>query len=590
MHSDKEIHLQGFPICPGIAIGRPFFFSILDDSVPEFSVPDHEIEKEVARYYRALKHSQQDVFTLQQQLKFEGVFEGAAILSSHLEMMQDPLMNERVEEEIRSKGKNTEYVFHSVIGEYEKKFNNKINDRFFRERLKDIHDISRRVIGHLRKNERLSLANIPTRSIVFANELTPSDTAEANTASIEAFVTRTGSETSHVAIMARAKGIPFVASVNFPDFLSASVAIVIVDGRTGDVIINPTKETLEKYRKEKRKIKNYVNKLNQSGVLSAETLDGARIKVSANIELFNEIDTLQNYFSDGIGLFRSEYIFISRDAFPSEEEQLVVYRSIAERMVNLPIVIRTFDIGGDKFGNFHHNRFEMNPYLGCRAVRYMLREKSAFKAQIRAILRASLHGNVSILLPLISGITELRQVKVLIEEAKKELEERGIILPKHVPVGCMIEVPSAAITCDIIAKECDFLSIGTNDLVQYSLAVDRGNPSMSYLYNPHHPSIIRLIKMVALEGNRLNKPVSICGEIAADPLFTPLLLGLGVNELSVSARQLPSIKNTIRNLKLTQAVELANQILSLETEDEIKEALYDYHIKKLKNQSSSLGS
>lgn len=577
MHNDQEIHLQGFPICPGIAIGKPFFFSLLDEKIPEFSVPDHEIDKEIARYQRALKSSRQDVLTLQEQLQVEGVTEGAAILDSHLEMMKDPLMTVRIEEEIRATRKNTEFIFYSVIGEYEEKFN-KINDRFFRERLKDIHDISRRIIGYLRHNERLSLVNIPTQSIIFAHELTPSDTAEANTECIEAFVTRTGSETSHVAIMARAKGIPFVTSVDFPDFFPMSAKQVIVDGRTGLVIINPTKKTLEVYRKDKKKLSIQLKGLNKTKNLEAETLDGLKVKISANIELFNELDTLPEYGSDGVGLFRSEYIFLSKDAFPSEEEQFIVYRNIVERMNGLPIVIRTFDIGGDKFGNFHPNRFEVNPYLGCRAIRFMLKERSAFKTQICAILRASQYGNISILFPLITSVSELRQIKILIQEVLEELRSRGIEITKKVPLGCMIEVPSAALTCDLIAQEgCDFFSIGTNDLVQYTLAVDRGNPSMSYLYNPHHPSILRLIRMIVVEGERLNIPISICGEIAANPSFTALLIGLGVKELSVVPSQLLVIKDMIRQISLEKAKELSQFALTLKTEEEIEACLQDFY-------------
>lgn len=568
----EELCLKGYPICPGIAIGPPFFFTVAEENIPEFSVPHDLIDHEVDRYYIALKNSRKDLLSLQKRLQKEGGNEAAAILGSHLEIMRDPMMTVEMEEAIRVRCKNTEYVFKTVLGEYEKKFN-KIPDEFFRERLKDFQDISRRIIGHLRKHERCTLAQLNLKSIVFAHELSPSDTAEANTEVIEAFVTRSGAETSHVAIMARAKGIPFVSNVEFPDLTISVPPKVIVDGCAGQVIFNPTKETIKYFKDEQKKLKIRAKGLQKKGILEAETIDGYKTSLSANIEMFSELDTLHHFGGEGVGLFRSEYLFLARDAFPSEEEQFLVYRSLVEKVEGHPSVIRTFDIGGDKLGNFHLSRYEKNPYLGCRAIRLMLKEKAVFKTQIRAILRASAFGEVSILFPMISGVLELREAKEVVEEAKTELLKTGIPFARNIPIGCMIEVPSAAITADILAKECDFLSIGTNDLVQYSLAVDRGNPSMSYLYTPAHPSIIRMIKMVVDEGIKAGKTVSVCGEIAADPRFTPLLLGLGVHELSVSSPSLPIIKNVIRHLSIIEAEELVHEVLRCVTPVEVESVL-----------------
>ena len=576
----RESCLKGYPICPGIAIGRPFFFTVAEENIPEFSVPHDQIENEVDRYFIALNNSQNDLLSLQKRLEKEGGNEAAAILGSHLEIMRDPLMTVEMEEAIRVRGKNTEYVFKTVLGEYEKKFN-KIPDEFFRERLKDFQDISRRIIGHLRKHERCTLSQLNLRSIVFAHELSTSDTAEANTEVIEAFVTRSGAETSHVAIMARAKGIPFVSNVDFPDLTISVPSKVIVDGCSGQVFINPGKETLRYFKEEQKKLKIRAKGLQKTGVLDAETIDGYKTRLSANIEMFNELDTLHHYGGEGVGLFRSEYLFLARDSFPSEEEQFLVYRSLVEKVEGHPSVIRTFDIGGDKLGNFHMSRYEKNPYLGCRAIRLMLKERPVFKTQIRAILRASAFGEASILFPMISDVLELRQAKEVVEEAKAELLKLGIPFARNIPIGCMIEVPSAAITVDILAQESDFLSIGTNDLVQYALAVDRDNPSMSYLYTPAHPSIIRMIKMVIDEGIKAGKAVSICGEIAADPRFPPLLLGLGVHELSVSAPALPRVKNVIRHLSIIEAQELAEVVLAcitpLEVEDVLEQAYQKIH-------------
>lgn len=575
----QELHFQGFPICPGIAIARPFFFATAEDKVPEFDVPEAEIEGEIDRYYKALKHSRNDLISLQERMRTEGGNEAVAILSSHLEMMHDPIMTEKVAEKIRTQGKNTEFAFKIVIGEYEKKFN-KITDQFFQDRVKDFQDISRRVIGHLRKNEKRSLGMIDAKVIVFAHELMPSDTAEAKTESIDAFVTRSGALTSHVAIMARARGIPFVSNVDFPDFSVSLPPIVIVDGGRGNVVINPSKATLQHYKQERKKLKIFVKGLQEeSNVLEAVTIDGHGVRLSANIEMFNELDTLSQYGGEGVGLFRTEYLFLAGEAFPAEEEQFIVYKSIVEKLSGQPAVIRTFDIGGDKFGDFHPSRYEKNPYLGCRAIRLMLKEKTAFKTQIRAILRASAFGDVKLLFPMISGLSELREAKSLVQEAKKELLAKKIPFDRALQIGCMIEVPSAAVTCDILARECDFLSIGTNDLVQYALAVDRGNPAMSYLYRPAHPSILRLVKMVTAEGKRSGKSVSVCGEIAADPKFTQLLLGLGVNELSLSSPSLPVIKNMIRKSKMEDAIVFANHILTLATVEEIESVLEENYEK-----------
>ncbi len=570
----QELRLQGFPICPGVAIGRSFYFAVVEEKIPEFSVPHHEIDKEVDRYYRALHNSQTDLISLKKRLQNEGGREAVEILSSHLEIIHDPLMTEKVEEAIRAKGKNTEYVFKTVIGEYEQKFS-KITDKFFRERLKDFQDISRRIISHLRKHEKNSLGSISSRAIIFAHELSPSDTAEANAEFIEAFVTRSGAETSHVAIMARAKGIPFVSSVDFPDLSISAPAQVVVDGRSGIVIINPSAETIDHYREKQNKIHIHATGLRKTTSLEAETYDGHLVRLSANVEMFNELETMQQYGGEGIGLFRSEYLFLARGDFPSEEEQFLIYRSIVEKIDGHPSVIRTFDIGGDKFGNFHPTSYERNPFLGCRGIRLMLKEPSIFKTQIRAILRASAFGDVSILFPMISGIAELRQAKAFVEELKGELFEKGIPFARNIPIGCMIEVPSAAITCDLLAKECDFLSLGTNDLVQYALAVDRGNVAMNYLYTPTHPSILRLIKMVVLEGARANIAVSVCGEIAADRRFTAVLLGLGVNELSVASPFLPVIKNVIRHLSIVEATQMADDLLTLSTAEEVSARMND---------------
>lgn len=574
----EEIRLQGAAICAGIAIGKPFFFTFIDDVVPNFSIAEREIDEEIARFRRSLRRSKNDVLRLQKQLEIEGALEGAAILDTHLQMMQDPALTSEIEEKIRSTRKNTEFIFQGVINSYEEKFN-KISDKFFRERFKDIQDIYRRVMGHLKESVRVSLAEIPPNSIVFAYELAPSDTAEAKRQCVSAFVTELGGETSHAAIMAKAKGIPYVANVDFEVLESAKNATVIVDGRTGDIIINPEKETLDFYKQLQKRLSTHYKGLEEQGNLQAETIDGYLVSLSANVEMLHDLELLHAYGSSGVGLFRSEYLLLNEEtdafeaSFPSEESQYQAYAHIVKSMKGLPVVIRTFDIGGDKMREFQNLRNETNPFLGKRAIRFLLGEPQIFRSQIRAIIRASIFGHVKILFPMISGLPELREAKEFVLEVQKDLRREGYEIPPSVELGCMIEVPSAAITCDLLAKECDFLSIGTNDLVQYSLAVDRGNEQMSYLYTPTHPSVIRLIKMVVHEANRNGIKVSVCGEIAANPSFTALLLGLGVRDLSVAPRYIPLVKNAIRNTSIVEASSLVEKVLSLPTASEIEELL-----------------
>lgn len=568
----KEIHLQGAPICPGIAIGKPFFFAFVDDIVPEFAISPDDLEKEILRYRQAIERGREDVKRIQRQLEKERILEGSSILDAQLQMMRDPLLTTRVENEIRHTLKNAEIVFQKIIKLCQKKFNS-LSDPFFRERFKDIQDISRRVMGYLLESVRVSLSDIPPDTIIFARELSPSDIAEANTKCVIAFVCETGSSTSHAAIVAKAKGIPFVTDVNFASLESYKDHHVVVDGRSGEIIINPNAETLEKYQKLQHQLQVHLGVLGRVRFLESETYDGYRIRLSANIEMINELEMLHQYGGSGVGLFRSEYVCHVGEKFPSEDEQYKIYKEIVEKMQGLPIVIRTFDIGGDKLLFNRQTPPENNPFLGCRAIRFLLKEKGLFKAQLKAILRAGAFGEVSVMFPMISALPELMEAKEIIKEAKRELEMEGKKISKKIRIGCMIEVPSAAIISDLLAKECDFLSIGTNDLVQYCLAVDRGNHSMSGFYTPTHPSVIRLIKFIVSVANQHEIPVAVCGEVASDPRLTALLLGLGVHELSVSSRYIPIVKHAIRNTSIVAANHLAEKVLSLPTAHAIQELL-----------------
>ncbi|MEC7840035.1 MAG: phosphoenolpyruvate--protein phosphotransferase [Chlamydiota bacterium] len=569
----REIVLKGVPISRGIAIGKAFIFALSNDDAPEFNIAADDIDHEISRYQKAVENSKKDVLRLQAKLKEECIEEGAEILDAQIQIMQDPLLTVSVETEIRRTRKNAEFVFDSLIKKYQKRFQS-IKDAFFRERFKDIQDISRRVAAYLKESIRVSLVDIPPGSVVIAEDLTASEAAEANSRDVCGFITQNGGATSHAAIVAKAKGIPYVSCQGIAEIeLEENNINIIVDGRKGEIIINPTAETLSTYETIRNDVNHHLTKLQKVESLASETYDGYTIKLSANLEMVNEIDLIRANGSHGVGLFRSEYIFLASEEFPPEDIQFEIYKRVVEKLDNLPIVIRTFDVGGDKLLKNQPIPEKGNPFLGCRALRFLLNEREIFKSQLKAILRAGVYGDVSILFPMVSALNELIEAKALLEEAKEDLRMRSEEFVENVKVGCMIEVPSAAVISDLLASECDFLSIGTNDLVQYSLAVDRGNHNLQKYYSPTHPSVLRLIKMVVSEANIHGIPVSVCGEIASDPRFTPLLLGLGVHELSLATRFLPTIKNAVRNTSIVAATQLAEKVLTLSSAEEIMNLL-----------------
>lgn len=575
MTRQKEIRIQGVALCSGIAIGVPFYLSKMRQIIPDYEVKEENIENEIQRYQSALRYSREDLKSLLKNLEGEGAVDAATILDTHLQLMDDPIITSQIESEIRDKKRNAESIFQKLLDKLQKKFS-RIPDPFFRERVGDILDVSKRVMAHL-KNQSMStgLSQVPADSIVFSQELSPSDTAEATQASVKAIVTHNSGATSHAAIVAKAKGIPLVTNINILQIHRANSKIVIVDGQLGEVILHPTEATLQYYTKVHQKLLNDFSHLEKTSYLAAETFDGYHIRLSGNMEMVQELEVLHQYGGSGVGLFRSEFMFLTKNAFPSEEEQFAIYKGLVDKMRGLPVVIRTFDVGGDKFIPHFQKSKEANPLQGCRAVRLMLEEKEVFKTQIRAILRASAFGDVSVLFPMVSGLQELLEAKKIVKEVEHELKEKRIFLGNTPRIGCMIELPSAAIISDILAKECDFLSIGTNDLVQYALAVDRGQ-AQHPMFSATHPSVIRMIKMVVTEGVRHGISVSVCGEMASDPLYTPLLIGLGVRELSVGLRHILIIKSTIRRTSIVEAAQLAREILNMSSPTEIRNRLLEY--------------
>ena len=571
----EEIVLEGYPISRGIALGRPFFLNRHDFTIFEKDIPYTKTSREVERYRRALVSCRQEIKRLQKQLEIESVEEGIQILEVQLEMLQDPLLTSEIEEEIHKKGKNAEFVFQQFLIRSQLHFQ-AMENPFFSERFKDLQDLARRVFCYLNESGHLSLSHVPLNSVVCAPELTASDAAGSHLFCVSAFLTESGGMTSHAAIVAKAKGIPFISNIPLQKIRENGNQLIIVDGRTGKVILNPKEKTLKEYAILRDRLNLHLTSLKEVTKWPAETYDGYAVRLCANVDMTHEIESIHQYGGKGIGLFRSEYLFLPKNEIPSEEEQYQIYAEIIRQMKNLPVVIRTFDLGGDKTPAACTLIKDGNAFVGSRRTRFLLKEKNLFKAQLRSILRASIVGNVSLLLPMIATLSELLEAKKMIQEAREELN-----LFHPLRLGCMIEVPSAALIIDHIAKECDFFSIGTNDLVQYALAIDRSDQVMSQFHEPNDPSIIRLIKLIIGEANKERVSVSVCGEIASDPRFTALLLGLGVQELSIAPRYLPVIKNAIRRTSIVDAVHLAEKAVAMSTSSEVLQLLVDYYYKSV---------
>lgn len=572
MERRKEIRFKGTPASEGIAFGIPFFLSSADEeTVPDFSIGVAEVDQEISRYRKALFSSREDLKGLQTVLEKQGSLEAVTIIDTHLQMLSDPLMTTHMEERIRLMRRNTEVVFRSTIKEFERKFS-KIKDSFFQQRFVDVKDLSKRILNHLNPQPVKDLAVTTSCAVVFVHELTPSYTAGVSPSQVCGFVSQMGGGNSHAALIARSKGLPYVASIDPATLLENDPKFVIVDGASGDVILDPLPDTIKEYEKKKAELQNRHARLEQEGHLRAETLDGYPVNVFANISRMSEMELMQQHGAAGIGLFRSEYLFLENPTlFEAEEEQYLAYRELGERAGSLPVVIRVLDLGGDKT----HEQFGLpqKEVEMCRGIRLLLKRKEIFRLQLRAILRASFYADIRILLPLICEVEELRETKKLITEVKRELRLEGLPHRDEPLIGCMIEVPSAVMISGALASESDFLSMGTNDLVQYTLGVDRSNPVMNDFSFPAHPSIIHMIKMTIDEAKRHHKPFSICGEIASSPFFIPLLLGLGVEGFSCAPRYIPLVKNVIRTTSLQEAKKLAEKVLELRTSAEISQLL-----------------
>ena len=556
----KEFH--GISASPGIVISKAFLYNEESITVPRYKVKDEDIEHEIIRYKQATQIAADELKELKRRITIEHSEDEARFLDSHILMLFDPMFTDQIYDKLRKDRNNIEWVIQNVVEDLIEKLNAS-PDLYLRERSMDINDISKRIINHLMFRERISLSDLSTEVILVTPDLLPSDTLLMNKRMVKGIVMDAGGRTSHTAILARSFGIPAVLGLRSITREVKNNDTVIIDGHRGRVILNPDEETRERYiRLQMESLKRESELINLNN-LPSETQDGKKILLKANIEVFEELESVHAYNAEGIGLFRSEFLVMQPGQEKDEEAQFSVYKKVLEGMNGAPVTIRTLDVGGDKLINEIAQKEEKNPLLGWRAIRFCLERTDIFKVQLRALLRASVYGQLRIMFPMISGIEELERAHAILDEVKQELKGEGIAFADHIPVGCMIEVPSAAMTSDILARKADFFSIGTNDLIQYTIAVDRGNEKISSMYEPFHPAVLRLIKMIVNNGHKEGIPVGMCGEMAGDPAAAVILLGLGLDEFSMSAFSLPEIKRIIRSETIIEAEEFLGTIMEM---------------------------
>lgn len=561
---------RGIAASPGVAHGPALVLGKPSELViPKQHLPEASLAAQVQRFQEAMAATRAEILAVQKRVNETLGSQEAGIFDAHLLVLEDPVLIEEVHRTIWEQKVTAEFAFDQVTQKYIKALDS-VAPEFLRERAADMRDVARRVLHHLLgRPDGPTLAHLAKPCILVAHDLTPSQTALLDRKNVLALATDTGSHTSHAAILARSMGIPAVVGLGDTSSLLHDDADLLVDGINGLVIQNPTDQTLFQYGQLVRRKATFEEHLRELRDLPAVTLDGARVILSANIEHPDDTEAVLKAGAEGIGLFRTEFLFISRDRLPDEEEQYQAYRQVAAAVKPASVVIRTLDLGGDKFVAHVPVPPEVNPFLGWRAIRFCLQQKDLFCAQIRAILRASAEGNVKMMFPMISGLEELMQALALVEECKAQLAARHIPFDPNIEVGAMIEIPSAALAADSLARRVKFFSLGTNDLIQYTLAVDRLNEKIAHLYEPTHPAVLRLIKLTAEAAHRHGLWVGVCGEMAGDPVMVPLLLGLGVTELSMVPSQVLRVKHLIRRIKLTEAKELAEFALNCESGTEI---------------------
>lgn len=562
--------LKGIAAAPGIVIGPAYKIGKEEFNITKQEIDEKDIPLQIQLFEEALIKTRREIIDLQKRIVTDMGQEEAQIFDAHLLVLEDRMLIEEVILRLKKERVCVAFIFSEVLKKYISVFS-KIEDEYLKERIIDVNDVGKRILRNLLGKEHKLLENVKEKVIVIAHDLSPSDTAAMYKQNVSGFVTDIGGKTSHTAIMAKSLEIPAVVGTEEATLKIKSGDNLIVDGSTGLIIINPDEDTLKKYEEEERKLKGIVEGFLGVKDLPAITLDGKQILISANIEFPEEIPSVKLHGGEGIGLYRTEFFYMNRKDAPSEEEHYQAYRLVAEQMAPHSVIIRTLDLGGDKFLSQFEIPKEIEPFLGWRAIRFCLARPDIFKIQLRAILRASVHGKLKLMYPMISGIAELKQANKILEESKEELRKEKKPFDNDIQVGAMIEVPSAAMTADLLAQEADFFSIGTNDLIQYSLAVDRANEKVAYLYEPTHPAVLRLIKNIIEAAHNKGIKVGMCGEMAGEPAFVLLLLGLGLDEFSMPPQVIPEVKYIIRSVRFEYAKGVADQALRLSTGKEVED-------------------
>jgi phosphoenolpyruvate-protein phosphotransferase (PTS system enzyme I) len=559
---------KGIGVSPGVVICTAVVLDAEDLVIPKRQVPPDAVDAEVARFNRSVEETVTDLTRLRDDIVAKQGRDIAGIFDFHIGILRDKSVVDQVLKEIRDNRSTAEYAVSTVMRKYAGVFS-AMADRYLSERVKDVHDVERQLLRRLIGAKRHDLTSLNTDVVVIAHDMLPSQTATVDKQHVKGFATDAGGRTSHTAIVARAMGIPAVVGLGDITAEVNSGDLVILDGNHGVVIIDPDEATLDEHRESERRRVQVGIDLAQLQDLPAQTLDGHVISLQANIEFPSEVDDALRRGAEGIGLYRTEYLYLASDHEPSEEEHYGAYADALLRLKNRPLVIRTLDLGADKYTQNRISSPERNPFLGDRSIRMCLHDIPMFKRQLRAIMRASVLGDVRIMFPMISTLMELRQAKMVLSDVMEELEDEGITFNRDLPVGMMIEVPSAALMAEKFAKEVNFFSIGTNDLVQYTLAVDRTNEKVAGLFCPGHPAVLGLIRDVIRKGSRSNIAVSMCGEMAGEPLYTLLLLGLGLTNFSMNGPDVPEVKKIIRSTTMEHARQVARRVMTFDSERQV---------------------
>lgn len=565
----RHVELRGIGVSPGYAIGRSFLVDRRKLRVPKYHVSPGEIESELERFERALRESEQQLADIKDKLTDAGE-NYYLILDAHQLMIRDEMLVEGTRQMIRDQAINADWALKKVVKSIKAVFDD-IDDEYFRERRSDVDFVGDRILRNLMGTAQPSLSVAHTDSLLVAHDLSPSDTAYLLKTPVLGFVTEVGGKTSHTAIMARSLELPAVVGVDGATEVVGAGDMIVVDGNEGVVLVNPPLSEVRRYQRLQMEYTRRRAELDRSRHDAATTRDGTTIRIAGNIELSEETDLVLDHGAEGVGLFRTEYLYMNRDGLPDEEEQYQHYRTVLERCGAGGATIRTLDLGGDKLITpMRAGNTEMNPVMGLRAIRFCLKTPAVFRAQLRALLRASVHGQLRILVPLVSGLDEVREVKRLLADCREEVVREGHRVADEIALGVMIEIPSAAVIADLLAKEVDFFAIGTNDLIQYTLAIDRANEDVAHLYRPLHPALVRMISSVVAAAQAEGIRVSVCGEMAGDAFYTAVLLGMGLTELSMNSSSISLVKSVIRALDLDDCRALFDEIRDMHDLDRIE--------------------